>query len=872
MQAAPDTPLIAQWRQIKARHPEAVLFFRVGDFYEAFYQDAETLSRVLELTLTSRNNGSSKAPMAGIPARAKDEYTARLVRAGHRVAICEQVEDPAEAKGIVRREVVEVLTPGAITSDALLEGRRNNFLACLVVQGETAGIAAVDISTGEFRSVRTARATLADEIARIEPSELLVAEGEDALAGLSLSRSLALTHRARWIFEDSAALECVLAAWDVQRLEGLGFTEAGDEVLVRSAGALLRYLGEIQPGALSSLERPLVRRGGEAMALDDMTRRNLELVETLRRQDEGGTLLGVLDHTRTPMGARLLRSWLLHPLMRLAEIQERQDSLSTLVAAPRRLKEIRERLQDVRDLERLTNKVRTRRITPREMRALTESLRQLPGLATPLREAGCPRLGALALRLDPLADVASLLDAALVDAPPASAGEGGVLRSGYHAEVDELRRIHDGATDFIAQMEARERERTGIERGLKIGFNRIFGYYIEVTKTNLERVPEEYIRKQTIANGERFYTAELGAWEEKVTGAAERLQALELEVYQALREQVAAEADRLAASAEVVARLDVLASLADLAERRGYVRPEVHDGFDLEIRGGRHPVVECMLPPGEFIPNDVVLDAAGRVAILTGPNAAGKSTVLRMVGLVQLLAQMGSFVPATRARLPLADRIFTRVGASDSLAQGMSTFMVEMTETASILSSASPRSLVLLDEIGRGTSTLDGVSLAMSIAEYLRDEVGAKTIFATHFHEVTALEAQGAGVVNWSVSVREDGERIVLLRKLQAGPAGRSHGITIGRLAGLPPAVIARARARLAELEKSGPSAPTRRVRGARESAAEQLSFVVGAETPPPAEEPAYARTIRELDLDRTTPLQALQLLAQIKGEIAAAP
>jgi DNA mismatch repair protein MutS len=863
-----ETPLMRQWREAKSRHPDAILFFRVGDFYEMFCEDAEEAARLLGLTLTSRNNGgAADVPLAGIPVKARNAYLQRLVRLGRRVAICEQVEDPAEAKDIVRREVVETITPGAITSDALLDERRNNWLVAIVESARSgeAAIAAADISTGEFLGTRVPLDRLEAELARLEPPEVLLPrarEGEPVVDGASR------TYRPDWLFDPEIAADELRRHFGLHTLDGLGF-EDEDASLVGALGALLAYVREVQPGCANGLRRPRIERTDDAMALDEMTRRNLELVQPLRADAPAGppaTLIDVIDETATAMGGRLLRRWLLRPLVGPDPIWRRQEAVAELVDSPSFRRAVRSELKAIRDLERLAGKVGAGRVSPRELASLGASLGHLPAVRAALDPVAAPRLAGLRDELDLLDDVRALLGAALADDAPASLAEGGVIRAGHDAELDALRAVRDGARDFIAELQTRERERTGIA-SLKVGYNRVFGYFLEVTKANLDRVPAEYRRKQTLANAERFVTEELNEWETKVVGAEERIAALEARLFADLRRDVVAAMPRLLSTAAVIAELDVLAGLARLAERRDYARPEVHTGFRLEVRGGRHPVVETMMPREEFIPNDLVLDREDRVMILTGPNMAGKSTLLRQVGLIQLLGQIGSFVPAAAARLPICDRLFTRVGASDNLARGQSTFMVEMSETASILHNATERSLILLDEIGRGTATYDGVSIAWAVTEHLHERTGAKTIFATHYHELTQLADLLPGLVNANVAVKESGEDIIFLRRLEPGAADRSYGIQGGRLAGLPPAVVARAREILVELEGThshhGEGLGRRGAhRPASTAPPDQLSFFA------PAGHPVVDR-LRSLDVERMTPLEALNRLAELKREAA---
>ncbi len=861
-----DTPLMQQWREVKARHQDALLFFRVGDFYEMFFGDAEKGSKLLGLTLTSRNNGAAaRVPLAGIPVKALDEYLARLVKLGCRVAICEQVEDPALAQGIVKREVVETLTPGTIVQDTLLDAKKNNHLVCLVgADGPTWGLASMDLSTGEVEAQGVRPEDVQGELGRLEPSELLLARSaSEELAAFFQAPGSAfpVTLRDDWVFDEKLARDEMERAYGVQSLEGFGFQEE-DGPLVRATGALLAYIREIRPGGALHLRQPRIHRSGSSMPLDEMTRRNLELVESIR-PGEGGTLLDVLDQTATPMGGRRLRKWVLRPLVEAQAIWDRQEAVEEFVTDGALRGQLRDAFKGITDLERLAGKLGTGRVGPRDLLGLARSLALLPELQAIAHSVSSPLLTDLMGGMDLLPDLRDALEASISPDSPATLQDGGVILRGFHEELDELRDIRDGARDFIASLQAREREATGIG-SLKVGFNRVFGYYLEVTKKNLDRVPQEYVRKQTLANAERFFTPELKEWEEKVFGAEDRILSLETEVFGRIRDQAAAQVSRIQETAGRLATLDVLATLAEVAGRRGYVRPEVHTGFDIEIRQGRHPVVETMMPTEEFIPNDLELDEEGRIVILTGPNMAGKSTVLRQVGLIQLLAQMGSFVPATRARLPVADRIFTRVGASDSLARGQSTFMVEMNETAAIVHGASEHSLILLDEIGRGTSTYDGVSIAWAVTEFLHEEVGAKTIFATHYHELTQLGDLLPMVRNLNVAVREVGEDIVFLRRLESGGADRSYGIQVARLAGLPPKLLKRARELLEELEGTHSGGGRGLGRGGRhrpasETPLDQLSFF--------APEHPVVSQLRELDVEKLTPLEALNLLAALRAQ-----
>jgi DNA mismatch repair protein MutS len=865
-----------QWRDAKARHPEALVFFRVGDFYELFHDDAKEASRILGLTLTSRNNGAAaQVPMAGVPAKALENYLSRLIQAGRRAAICEQVEDASEAKGIVRREVVETITPGTILQDNLLQDRRNNFLVAWC----GAGLAALDLSTGGFQLHPLPDGDPRQEVGRLEPAELLIATPDvPRLPGGATTpgfwEGIPLTLRDPLEFDLEMGAETLCRQFGVSEPSALGF-QSGDGALLAAGAALLRYVLETQPLAAAHVQRPRWIRPGGEMALDEMTRRNLELVEPLRSGEAGGTLVDVLDETVTPMGGRHLRQWILRPLIDRDAIVARQDAVAALVE-DRALREgIRRALTEIRDLERLAAKVSTGRITPRELLGLRTSLAPLPTLVALGGGVTAPVLHACTAGLDPLDALTTRIGEALADDAPQTLQDGGVIRPGFSDRLDALRALRDGAVDFIAQLQQRERERTGIS-SLKVGFNKVFGYYLEITRANLDRVPDDYVRKQTLSTGERYFTPELKAWEEKVTGAEAEMLTLETELFQDLRKEVAAHVPRIQAVAGAVATLDVLAALAHGAVHRGYVRPQLHaeegsgDGTEgpqearppLRIQAGRHPVVETMMPREAFIPNDLVLDDTGWIVILTGPNMAGKSTILRQVGLIQLMAQMGSFVPAAAADLPVCDRIFTRVGASDNLARGQSTFMVEMNETAAILHEATHRSLVLLDEIGRGTSTYDGVSIAWAVTEHLHEQVGARTIFATHYHELTQLGDLLPGVRNMNVAVRESGERILFLRRLEAGGADRSYGIQVARLAGLPSSVLARARLLLTSLEQAHQGPP-----GSQWSAP--------AHSPPPSQlslfqpqEDPMIKQLTHLDLASMTPLEALNLLFTLQGDL----
>ena len=864
-----NTPLMRQYLEMKGRHPDAILFFRVGDFYEMFYEDAEEASQLLNLTLTTRNNGeAADVPLAGVPVKAAQEYVQRLIRLGRRVAICEQVEEASQAQGLVRREVVETVTPGAVFAEDLLSSGQNNFLAAVAGRCDSArvGLAWADVSTGEFSCTVVERAELASELERIDAREILLPRSWESPPRAEARMGLPErphTYRDEWFFDAEITGDRIRRHFGIRSLSSLGLTEAGDEPAVAAAGALLAYLLEVQPSGASHLKPPKPERGGSALHLDEMTRRNLEVVRPLRPDAGGRALLDVIDATLTPMGARLLRAWLLRPLSDPAGIRARHDSVEELYEDRSRRKSTREVLREVRDLERLAGKAGAGRATPRDLLALARSLRRVPELQDALGPARSELLRGVLAGLDPLESVGDLIERSIDPDAPLSLADGGVIRTGFSAELDQLRALRDGAVDWIAELQGRERDRTGIA-SLKVGYNRVFGYYIEVSRANLAKVPDDYQRRQTLTNAERFVTPELKEWESKVLSAEEKIGEIEQSIFSDVRHQVAAQVERLQDVASRVAVIDVLASLAHIAERSSYVRPRVDEGDRIEIRAGRHPVVESMMPREQFVPNDVRLDPRERVIILTGPNMAGKSTILRQVGLIVLMAQMGSFVPADSAEIGVADRVFTRVGASDSLAQGQSTFMVEMTETAAILNGATDRSLVLLDEIGRGTSTYDGVSIAWAVTEHLHEVIGAKTVFATHYHELTKIVDILPAAAAYNVAVKEVGDDIIFLRRLEPGGTDRSYGVQVARLAGLPRDVIDRARQILRDLEGAEVGHGPALGRTGRTPASidrSQLSLFEPRDTP-------LIEALRAAVPEEMTPLEALALLAELKRQL----
>ncbi|HJQ11265.1 MAG TPA: DNA mismatch repair protein MutS [Gemmatimonadaceae bacterium] len=860
-----STPLMQQYREIKARHQDAILFFRMGDFYEMFYEDAEVASRTLGLTLTSRNNGgASEVPLAGVPVKAAGEYLKRLVQHGFRVSICEQTEDPKFAKGIVKREVIETVTPGAAFSDDLLDGTRNNYLCALNRSGDLVGVACTDLSTGELRLAVVSPEDLDSTLARFTPREVITARGQEQGRGLKGpigEEGPLVTEREAWEFDAGFAREQLLEHFRVSSIDAFGIEEK-DSVAVGAAGALLRYLRDLQPSGTPHLGRPKIERPGGVMPLDEMTRRNLELVDSMRGETSG-TLLAVLDRTLTPMGARLLRHWLLAPLIDRGRIEQRLDSVTALSDLMIR-ESLRTTLDGVRDIERLAGKTAAGRATPRDVRALGDSLARIPEIKAAIDRTQSPSTNGKWVfsrytnAWDDCGDLCKEIQQMLVERPPVAIGDEPTIRNGIDTDLDNWRRLRDGGKDGIAKIQADERARTGIS-SLKVGYNKVFGYFIEVTNTNKHLVPGDYQRRQTLSGAERYVTPSLKEYEERVLSAAERIEAREHELFEMLRGRIGEQVTRLQSLAQLIAELDVFAALAESAAREGYVRPQLTDDFTLEISAGRHPVVERMMQREKFIPNDVTLTEDARMIILTGPNMAGKSTVLRQVGLIVLMAQIGSFVPAVRARIGIVDRLFTRVGASDNLVRGQSTFMVEMSETSAILHMASRRSLVLLDEIGRGTSTYDGISIAWSVSEHLHNNIGCKTIFATHYHELTQLADNLEAVRNYNVQVREIGDQVLFLHRLQPGGADRSYGIEVGRLAGLPASVLNRAKELLRLLEAEQ-IVPRSRRTSAQPANDDQLALF-GVATHPVVEK------LKRLEPNEITPLQALETLSRLVDE-----
>ncbi len=861
------SPMMKQYQDAKAACPDALLLFRMGDFYELFHDDAKTAARVLGLALTSRDKGENPVPMAGFPYHQLESYLGKLIAAGLRVAICDQVEDAKQAKGLVRREITRVVTAGTVTDDALLDPRCSNFLAALATADDHVGLAWVELSTGRFYAACFPALQLADQLARIRPAECLAAEAVELPSG-TISQGQLLTRRPAWAFGLDTAGDLLRKHFGTHSLEGFGFDDR-DAAAIRAAGAVLGYLQETQKASLAHIDRLLRYSPGDTLEIDAATRRSLEITGTLRDNRREGSLLGVVDRTVTALGARLLADWLANPLTSLDPINQRLGAVEELVADTALADGIQDPLRGIYDLERLLARVTTGRASPRDLSFVCRTLRALPALKAKISARKSPLLNQLEGQLDLCGELRADLEKSLADECPLSSRDGGFIRDGFSAELDGLRELTSGGKQWIAAYQAEEAQRSGIPN-LKVGFNKVFGYYLEATNAHSSKIPPHYIRKQTVKNAERYITPELKEHEERVLTADEKSRELEYGLFCQLRDRVADHAHRLQQTAAVLAQLDVLVSLADLARHRGYCRPQVVEAAVLEIVDGRHPVLDTMIADGAFVPNDVECGPlSGFSLLITGPNMAGKSTFIRQVALMTLLAQIGSFVPARKATIGIADRIFARVGASDELSRGQSTFMVEMTETARILHSATPRSLVILDEIGRGTSTYDGMSLAWAVVEYLHDVVGCRTLFATHYHELTELAGSLAGLRNYNVAVREWQDQVVFLHKILPGAADKSYGIHVARLAGVPAQVIERAKQLLAQLENEhldarGQSKLARRSRKIR-SGDLQLSLFA-------AEEHPLVAALRQLKLDDTTPLAALQWLESWQKQLERPP
>lgn len=868
------TPMMKQYLETKEDYKDCILFYRLGDFYEMFFEDAITASKALDIALTGRDCGQEeRAPMCGVPHHACDLYLNKLIEKGYKVAICEQVEDPKAAKGLVKREVVRIVTPGTNISTENLDETKNNYLMSIYVEDGVYGLAVVDVTTGDFRTTEVlSLGKVIDEINKFSPAEIVCNKAffEEDLdftyyrEQLKISISALEAH----YFTESNCKESIFKQFRVKSLEGLGLHDLSFGVI--ASGAVLQYLTETQKTNLEHLLYITPYLTDQFMLIDSSTRRNLELTETMRDKNKRGSLLWVLDKTKTAMGARLLRSWIEQPLINMDALNLRYDTIEDLNNQMIFREELREYLGPIYDLERLISRVSYKTANPRDLIAFRNSMEALPGIAMVLREFSMGYFPEIKEKLDCLEDLCDLIQRAIVDEPPITVREGGMIKDGFSDELDVLKKAKTDGKRWLAEYEASEKEKTGI-KNLRIKYNKVFGYYLEVTNSYKDLVPEYYIRRQTLANAERYTTEELNTLANTITGAEDKLYSMEYELFCTVRDTVAGEMDRILSTAHQVARLDAYASLAYVADHNHFIRPQLNEDGVLEIKDGRHPVVEKMIPNDAFIVNDTYLDNDdSRIAIITGPNMAGKSTYMRQSALIVLMAQMGSFVPASFANISVVDRIFTRVGASDDLASGQSTFMVEMSEVANILRNATAKSLLILDEIGRGTSTFDGLSIAWAVVEYIsnRKLLGAKALFATHYHELTELEGRLDGVHNYCIAVKEDGDNIVFLRKIQAGGADKSYGIQVARLAGVPDLVLMRAREIADELSENDVAIRTDKI-SISESLAKmnkeeerQLSLFDFSGPNPVIER------IKALDIDNMTPMQALKVLSELKREV----
>ena len=871
-----STPMMRQYMNIKQKHEDALLFFRMGDFYEMFYDDAKIAAKILGIALTSRSKGEKAIPMAGIPHHAADSYIQKLIKAGYKVAVCEQLQnDPGkpgskvEGTGIVERDVIRVITPGTLTEDTMLDDKDNNYLLSLFFNDEKIGLSWIDISTGKFMVQDINKIRLLDELTRINPSECILPENF-TFKEFDLSKRLAgdfnimITYRADWEFSRETAYSKLMSHFGTSSLEGFGCEDIGPSL--SAAGALINYLNETQKTSLKHINKIEKFLSSNTLVLDHSTQQSLELVKTTRTHQKEGSLLGIMDQTRTPMGGRLIKSWLICPLCVSEDIQFRQDGVEELYRNKNLCKEIRELLKDIYDIERIATKISFGRANARDLISLKQSLSVLPKLKGKISICNSPILKSLYEALDVLEEVRALISTAIVPDPPHSIRDGRIIQEGYDHDLDELRNISRNGKNWIANFQAKEVERTGIS-SLKAGYNRVFGYYIEITNVHKDSIPETYIRKQTLKNAERYITPELKEYETKVLTADERAKDLEYEIFQQIREEVSTHTKRIQDIADVIAHLDCLSTLTNIAVENGYSRPEITDESCLRIIDGRHPVLEKTLIGEKFIPNDIEMDGINKqIMVITGPNMAGKSTYIRQVALLVLMAQIGSFIPAKEATIGVVDRIFTRVGAMDELAKGQSTFMVEMNEAANILNNATKRSLIILDEVGRGTSTFDGVSIAWALTEYIYEHLKARTLFATHYHELTELALLFPGIKNYNIAVREWEDEIIFLRKIIEGGADKSYGIHVARLAGMPKDVIQRAKVILANLEAetldiNGKPKFASTNKDKEEVKPRQLTLF----NPP---EDLVIEEIKNLDTSQITPIDALNKLHKLKEKL----
>jgi DNA mismatch repair protein MutS len=857
--------MMAQYFGVKKEHPDAILLFRMGDFYETFYDDAVTASKVLGIALTSRSReGEKKIPLAGVPYHAVDTYIARLVRAGYKVAICDQVENPKEAKGLVKRKVVEVVTPGTVTSSLLLDAKENNYLVAVIAEDDSWGMARADLSTGELTIAELSKADLLEELAKASPSEILYPrEGlsEEVMARIKqIVPRVAFTGLDDWLFLHDSANSILHDHFNVTSLEGFGCQKM--PLAVGAAGAVISYLRQTQKRLLPHISKMTIHRRAMYMEIDEESLANLEVLRPLHPEDVDASLIDILDETLTSMGGRCLRAWIKNPLLSCEEIARRLEAVDELVAEDIKRKDLRSTLRQVNDIERLIGRVCCEKAGPRDLNGIRESLALLPEIRKMVSGSSSRALSEIGSALPQLEDLESLISEAINDDAPVLFKLGAVIRDGFSPELDRLRDLSQNAKRWILDLQAKERQSAGIST-LKIGYNKVFGYYIEVSKSNLKHVPDHYTRKQTLVGGERFVTQELKDKEAEILRAEERASALEDRLFGEIRAAVAKETEGIQEAASLIATLDVLASFGEVAAANDYVKPEITDLVGIEIQGGRHPVVERFLGEEQFIPNDVVLNPDNQILVMTGPNMAGKSTFLRQVALITIMAQIGSFVPATSARIGLVDRVFTRIGATDRVAKGQSTFLVEMIETANILNNATARSLVLLDEVGRGTSTFDGLSIAWAVVEYLHDheKVRPMTLFATHYHELTDLAGILPRIRNFNVLVREYGDSIVFLRKIAEGGCDRSYGIQVAQLAGLPQSVIERAKEILSNLEEDEFSIGDipRIARGELSPVSGDIQLTLWES------EKEISRKLLALDIDSMTPLQALEEISALQ-------
>lgn len=867
--------------ETKKQYQDCILFYRLGDFYEMFFDDALTASRELEITLTGKECGlEERAPMCGVPYHAVDSYLSRLVQKGYKVAIAEQMEDPKQAKGLVKREVIRVVTPGTITSSQALDETKNNYLMAIVYLGDKMGVSVADITTGDFLVTEVgSERSLFDEINKFSPAEIIYNDAF-AMSGISLDEMRDRYHFAvsavdSHYFQDESCRKVLKEHFKVNGLEGLGLGDYDSGVI--AAGAVLQYLYETQKTTMDHLTSIVPYSTGNYMVLDSSTRRNLELLETMREKQKRGSLLWVLDKTRTAMGARLLRTWIEQPLIHKEEILERQKAIEELNMNYISREELREYLNPVYDLERLIGRISYKSANPRDLLAFRNSIAMVPYMKQLLQEFTCANLKALEEEMDPLEDLNDLISRAIADEPPVTVREGGIIRDGFHEEADRLRHAKTEGKTWLAELEARERDKTGI-KNLKVKYNKVFGYYFEVTNSFKDLVPDYFIRKQTLTNAERYTTDELKELEDVILGAEDKLFSLEYELFCQVRDAVGAQVVRIQKTARAIAETDVYASLSTVATRNDYVKPSINEKGVIQIKAGRHPVVEKMMRDDLFVSNDTYLDnGRNRISIITGPNMAGKSTYMRQTALIVLMAQIGSFVPASQANIGICDRIFTRVGASDDLASGQSTFMVEMTEVANILRNATRNSLLILDEIGRGTSTFDGLSIAWAVVEHISNTrlLGAKTLFATHYHELTELEGLMSGVNNYCIAVKEQGDDIVFLRKIVKGGADKSYGIQVAKLAGVPDTVINRAKELVEQLVDTDLTARTREIAGANASASShkpvprpddvEMSQLTLFDT---VREDDIIREIKDMELGNMTPIDALNTLYRLQTKL----